>query len=226
MECHSENHGNEKYIEDSGCMDEMPLKSCYKSSVPEAGCDESGRGCLAGPVYAAAVILPADYFHPLLNDSKKLDPPVRELLRKDIEKDALAFAVASADHHEIDRMNILRASLLAMHRALKKLNPRPGHIIVDGNRFYKFEDVPYRAIIGGDGLFFSISAASVLAKTYRDDFMYSLHEEYPQYHWDQNKGYATPEHRKALLENGASPFHRRTFQLFSTQYSIDFPKFD
>ena len=193
-----------------------------KRGVIEAGCDEAGRGCLAGPVFAAAVILPADFNSELLNDSKKLTEKQRYELRPIIEESAIAWAVGSYDHLEIDKVNILNASIFSMHRALDQLSVRPEHIIVDGNRFKPYRNIPYTTVVKGDGKYLSIAAASVLAKTYRDDFMLALHEEYSQYGWNQNKGYPTAFHRKALSEFGITPYHRRSFKLFELQLSIDF----
>ncbi|MCX6237693.1 MAG: ribonuclease HII [Bacteroidia bacterium] len=190
--------------------------------VTEAGCDEAGRGCLAGPVFAAAVILPEDFSSELLNDSKKLTEKQRYELRPIIEKAAIAWAIGIYDHLEIDKVNILNASIFSMHRALDQLSVVPEHIIVDGNRFKPYKIIPYKTVVKGDGKYLSIAAASVLAKTYRDDFMLTLHEKYPEYGWNQNKGYPTAFHRKALSEFGISPFHRKSFKLFETQLSIDF----
>lgn len=189
------------------------LPTCYISSRLEAGCDEAGRGCLAGDVYAAAVILPDDYRHPLLNDSKQLSERRREELRPVIERDAVAWAVGVVTAREIDEMNILRASILAMHRALDGLAVRPGAVIVDGNRFTPYGDLPWETFVKGDGRFANIAAASVLAKTHRDEAMRRLHDEYPQYGWDVNKGYPTRAHRAAIAEHGPSPYHRMTFRL-------------
>jgi ribonuclease HII len=186
----------------------------FIEGLQEAGCDEAGRGCLAGPVFASAVILPADFFHPKLNDSKKLDHKTRELLRPVIEQEAVAWAVASCDHSEIDQFNILRASIRAMHKALDGLNIRPEMILVDGNRFYPYKDIRHECIVKGDGLYYSIAAASVLAKTYRDDLMRSLHEKFPEYGWNENKGYGTEQHRKAILQYGTCDYHRKSFRLF------------
>jgi len=193
-----------------------------KRGVIEAGCDEAGRGCLAGPVFAAAVILPANFNSELLNDSKKLTEKQRYELRPIIEESAIAWAVGSYDHLEIDKVNILNASIFSMHRALDQLSVRPEHIIVDGNRFKPYQNIPYTTVVKGDGKYLSIAAASVLAKTYRDDFMLGLHEEYPEYGWNQNKGYPTAFHRKALSEFGITPYHRKSFKLFELQLSIDF----
>lgn len=177
----------------------------------EAGCDEAGRGCLAGPVFAAAVILPPDFFHPLLNDSKQVVEETRNELRIFIEKNAIAYSVAQVDHEEIDRINILKASFKAMHLALDKLKKRPKLLLIDGNRFVKYRRTPHECIIKGDGIYASIAAASILAKTHRDEFMKNLHFEYPQYRWITNKGYGTGEHRQAIAVHGPSPYHRRTF---------------
>jgi ribonuclease HII len=188
------------------------LELYYQKKVIEAGCDEAGRGCLAGPVYAAAVILRQDFFHPLLNDSKQLNAEERELLRVVIEREAVTYAVASVDNNEIDRINILRASFKAMHLAIAQLSVKPRLLIIDGNCFAKYPRIPHRCIIKGDGLYSSIAAASILAKTYRDDHMRQLHEEYPHYGWDENKGYATLRHRTAIREHGTCPYHRRSFR--------------
>jgi len=193
-----------------------------RRGVVEAGCDEAGRGCLAGPVFAAAVILPEDFYSELLNDSKKLTEKQRYELRPIIEDAAIAWTVGSYDHLEIDKLNILNASIFSMHRALDQLSVCPEHIIIDGNRFKPYKNIPYTTIVKGDGKYLSIAAASVLAKTYRDDFMTALHEKYPEYGWNQNKGYPTAIHRKALSDFGISPFHRKSFKLFDTQLSIDF----
>jgi len=193
-----------------------------KRGVIEAGCDEAGRGCLAGPVFAAAVILPQDFYSELLDDSKKLTEKQRYELRPIIEKEAIAWAIGVYDHIEIDKVNILNASIFSMHRALDQLSVRPEHIIVDGNRFKPYKNIPYTTVVKGDGKYLSIAAASVLAKTYRDDFMVALNEKYPEYGWSQNKGYPTAFHRKALSEFGITPFHRKSFKLFELQLSIDF----
>jgi len=184
-----------------------------REGIVEAGCDEAGRGCLAGPVYAAAVILPLDYHNELLNDSKQLTERRRYQLREVIERDALAWAVGIVDNHEIDEVNILRASIMAMHRAVDQLTLRPQHLIIDGNRFMPYRDVPYTTVVKGDGKYMSIAAASILAKTYRDDCMLRLHEEYPQYRWDSNKGYPSKAHRQAIKEYGTTPYHRMSFNL-------------
>ena len=191
----------------------VPLSSFHTRGVIEAGCDEAGRGCLAGPVYAAAVILPPDFTHPLLNDSKKLTEKQREVLRPVIEENALAWGVGIVTAEEIDRINILRASILAMHRALESLAVQPEHIIVDGNRFTAYKDIPFTTIVKGDAKFASIAAASILAKTHRDSAMMHLAEQYPQYGWEINKGYPTAAHRAAIAAHGPSPFHRTTFRL-------------
>jgi ribonuclease HII len=198
------------------------LKSQLISEINEAGCDEAGRGCLAGPVFAAAVILPDDYQNPLLNDSKKLSPRMRAMLRPVIEHDALAWAVASLENEVIDELNILKASIMAMHRALDQLSIIPGHILIDGNRFYPYRNIRHQCIIRGDGIYASIAAASILAKTWRDDFMVSLHNRYPNYKWDQNKGYPTAFHRAAIMKFGISPYHRKSFSLFGDQLKLIF----
>ena len=193
------------------------LAPYFHKGVIEAGCDEAGRGCLAGPVYAAAVVLPPDFENALLNDSKQLSEKNRYALREVIEREALAWAVGVVDNREIDKINILRASILAMHRALDGLKVRPQEIIVDGNRFSPYGNLPATTIVKGDGKYMSIAAASILAKTYRDDCMRRLHEEFPQYHWDRNKGYPAPAHREAIRRCGTSPYHRLTFNLLGTQ---------
>lgn len=188
----------------------------------EAGCDEAGRGCLAGAVYAAAVILPPDYDNPLLNDSKQLKESTRLRLRQEIEHDALAWAVGIVEPEEIDRINILRASILAMHRALDALKMEPEAIIVDGNRFQSWRDKPHTCIIKGDGKYQSIAAASILAKTYRDEYMERLAEEYPMYDWQKNKGYPTPAHREAIRQFGITPYHRKSYNLLGGELSLPF----
>ena len=199
------------------------LKSHYYESLIEAGCDEAGRGCLAGSVYAAAVILPPDYQNELLNDSKKLTAKKRYALREEIERDAIAWAVGIVTPEEIDKINILNASFLAMHRALDQLSVRPEAVIVDGNRFKPYQDLPSTTIVKGDGKYLSIAAASILAKTYRDDYMLSLAEEYPQYDWQSNMGYPTKKHRQAILEHGITPYHRKSYNLLGDgQFSFDF----
>ncbi len=190
------------------------LKSCYNSRYVEAGLDEVGRGCLAGPVVAAAVILPADYSHNLLNDSKQLTAQQRALIGQDIIREAIDWAVAEVSHEEIDRINILKASFLAMHRAVDRLKTVPEHLLVDGNRFTPYPMLPHTCIVKGDSQYFSIAAASVLAKNYRDRLMSELAKEYPHYGWEHNVGYPTIAHRKALLEFGITPYHRKSFRLF------------
>jgi ribonuclease HII len=180
----------------------------------EAGCDEAGRGCLAGPVFAAAVILPNDFYHPLLNDSKKLSEKSRDLLRPIIEREAVAFAVASASPKEIDCINILKASILSMQRALDKLKVAPEHILVDGNRFLNYNNTPHTCIVGGDGKYASIAAASVLAKCYRDEYMRALAKEFPQYGWEKNMAYPTKKHKEAILQFGTTKHHRLSYKLF------------
>ncbi len=189
------------------------LQSSFSQSFLEAGCDEAGRGCLAGPVFAAAVIFPSDYKNEYLNDSKQLNAANRNKLRAIIENDALAWAVEMVDNEEIDKINILNASFLAMHKALDSLKIIPQLIIVDGNRFKKYKDIPHQCIVKGDGKYLSIAAASILAKTYRDDYMEKLDAEYPLYKWSKNKGYPTLQHRKAIIENGSTPYHRKTFSV-------------
>ena len=199
------------------------LKSHYYEGLIEAGCDEAGRGCLAGSVYAAAVILPTNYKNDLLNDSKKLSAKKRYALRKIIEHDALAWAVGIVTPEEIDKINILNASFLAMHRALDQLKMRPEAIIVDGNRFTPYQDLLFTTIVKGDGKYLSIAAASILAKTYRDDYMLSLAEKYPQYDWQSNMGYPTKKHREAIRQYGITPFHRKSYNLLGDeQLSFDF----
>ncbi len=193
-----------------------------KQGVVEAGCDEAGRGCLAGPVFAAAVILPSTFNNKLLNDSKQLTEKQRYKLRPIIEQEAISWAVGIYSAQEIDEVNILNASIFSMHRALDKLSTKPEHIIIDGNKFKPYNDVKYQTIVKGDGKYFSIAAASVLAKTYRDDFMQKAHEQYPQYNWQKNKGYPTKEHRKAIEQFGISPYHRKSFKLLDTQLKFDF----
>lgn len=196
------------------------LLSCMQSGVVEAGCDEAGRGCLAGAVYAAAVILPPDYHHPLLNDSKQLSEKHRYGLRAEIERDAVAWGVGIVTPEEIDRINILNASFLAMHRAIEQLGVQPQHLLIDGNRFNKYKDIRHTCVVKGDGKYLSIAAASILAKTYRDDYMMKLHEQYPQYGWDGNKGYPTQQHRDAISKYGATHYHRQSFRLIDTQLKL------
>lgn len=199
------------------------LEKHYYEGLVEAGCDEAGRGCLAGSVFAAAVILPHDYENELLNDSKKLTDRKRKQLREIIEHDALDWAVGIVEPGEIDEINILNASILAMHRALDQLKVRPEAMIVDGNRFKPYRDLPYTTIVKGDGKYLSIAAASILAKTYRDDYMDRLAEDYPQYDWKSNKGYPTKKHRQAIRECGITPFHRRSFTLLPPEeLTLDF----
>lgn len=192
------------------------------ASRHEAGLDEVGRGCLAGPVFAAAVVLPPDYRNPRLNDSKQLGEAMRYRLREEVERDALAWAVAEVSAAEIDGINILRASFRAMHRAVDALALKPEFLLVDGNRFEPYPGVPHCCIVKGDGKYLSIAAASILAKTYRDDRMRELHESYPQYGWDRNKGYPTAAHRAAIGQYGPSPYHRMTFRLLDRQQVLDF----
>ena len=188
-----------------------------------AGCDEAGRGCLAGAVYAAAVILPADFKSELLNDSKQLTERQRYALREVVEREALAWAVGVVTPEEIDRINILNASFLAMHRAIDGLKVRPQHLLIDGNRFKKYQELPHTTVVKGDGKYLSIAAASVLAKTYRDDYMNGLHNKYPFYDWDNNKGYPTKKHRAAIREHGTTPYHRMTFNLLGENPQLEIP---
>lgn len=190
----------------------MLLPFLMKDRV-EAGCDEAGRGCLAGAVYAAAVILPPDFENELLNDSKQLTERQRYALREVIEREAVAWSVGVVTPEEIDRINILNASFLAMHRAVDGLQVRPQHLLIDGNRFKKYPDIPHTTVVKGDAKFLSIAAASILAKTYRDDYMLQLHTEFPDYDWDHNKGYPTPKHRAAIRAHGTTPYHRMSFNL-------------
>lgn len=214
------------------------LEAYYKEGLIEAGCDEAGRGCLAGPVFAAAVILPSDFRNEMLNDSKQLTEKKRYQLREVIEREALAWAVGIVDNNEIDKINILNASILAMHRALDQLTVRPEYIIVDGNRWKPYQEltandnvndndnepkvVPATTIVKGDGKYLSIAAASILAKTYRDDFMLRIHEEFPQYHWDKNKGYPAKVHREAIRQYGTTPYHRMSFNLLGDTQQLEF----
>ena len=210
------------------------LKAYYKEGLIEAGCDEAGRGCLAGPVFAAAVILPSDFRNEMLNDSNQLTEKKRYQLREVIEREALAWAVGIVDNKEIDKINILNASILAMHRALDQLTVRPEYIIVDGNRWKPYQEltandndnepkvVPATTIVKGDGKYLSIAAASILAKTYRDDFMLRIHEEFPQYHWDKNKGYPAKVHREAIRQYGTTPYHRMSFNLLGDTQQLEF----
>ena len=196
------------------------LKSFFQNELIEAGCDEAGRGCYAGPVFAAAVILPKDFCHPFLNDSKKLSVEQRNELRPLIEQQALSYAVASVDNDEIDIINILKASFKAMHLAIAQLQNLPEMLLIDGNHFTAYPKIPHQCIIKGDGEYASIAAASVLAKTYRDEYMQQLHDEYPFYHWKNNKGYGTLSHRNAIAEYGLCKYHRKSFRLLPEQYEL------
>jgi ribonuclease HII len=198
------------------------LLNCFQTEFIEAGCDEAGRGCLAGPVSAAAVILPKDFYLDGLNDSKKLTHQQREKLRPIIEKEALAWAVAFVDHEEIDQINILNASFLAMHRAIEKLQIKPQYSVIDGNRFKAYPQIPHSCIVKGDGKYLNIAAASILSKTHRDELMNNLHSDFPQYNWKQNKGYPTIQHRNAVIETGLSPFHRKSFNVSDPQLVLSF----
>lgn len=196
------------------------LKPFLQEKLAEAGCDEAGRGCLAGPVFAAAVILPKKFSHPLLNDSKQVTEKNRNDLRLIIEKEAIDFAVASVSSHEVDAINILKASYKAMHLALDELKVKPGLLLIDGNRFIPYKKIPHRCIIKGDATYMSVAAASILAKTYRDAYMLALHEQFPRYGWNQNKGYGTLHHRTAILEYGLCEHHRKSFRLMPSQASL------
>ena len=196
------------------------LQLQYQHELIEAGCDEAGRGCLAGPVFAAAVILPPKFKLKELNDSKQVSERMRYQLRAIIQKKALAWAVASVDHEEIDKINILNASFLAMHRAVDKLTLKPGFLSIDGNRFNRYQQLPHQCIVGGDAKYLNIAAASILAKTHRDDYMLAIAAEHPEYDWEKNKGYPTKKHRDTILKIGFSPYHRRTFQVRDPQLSI------
>jgi ribonuclease HII len=198
------------------------LKSYLYRNLTEAGCDEAGRGCLAGPVVAAAVILPKNFKHAVLNDSKKLTAKQRDILKLEIMNSAIAWKVAFIDNKEIDEMNILRASIKAMHIAIEALEKEPQFLLIDGNRFYPYKNIKFRTIIKGDGIFFSIAAASVLAKTFRDEYMEKIHTEFPEYGWDRNKGYPTSAHRAAILKYGITPYHRKSFNLRDTQLKFNF----
>ncbi len=200
------------------------LRSNFSNNRFEAGTDEAGRGCLAGPVVAAAVILPEGFSNELLNDSKKLTEARRRLLRPVIEEQALCFGVSFVDQQEIDRINILRASMLAMHRALDAMDQVPEFVIVDGNRFEPYHEIPHQTIVKGDGKYLSIAAASVLAKTYRDEYMERLHESFPEYGWKKNKGYPTLQHREAIRIHGSTEHHRQSFQLLPAQLKLDLPE--
>ncbi|MDO8365659.1 MAG: ribonuclease HII [Saprospiraceae bacterium] len=199
----------------------MALLPFHQAEGLEAGCDEAGRGCLAGPVFAAAVVLPKDFHHPLLNDSKLLTEHQRDLLREVVEKESLAWAVSEVSAEEIDRINILKSSLLAMHRALDLLATRPQFILVDGNKFHPYPATPHLCVVKGDSKYASIAAASILAKTHRDEAMLRLHGEHPQYHWQKNKGYPTAIHREAIRQHGISPWHRRSFQLLPANEQLE-----
>lgn len=196
------------------------LQLSFGSGLLEAGCDEAGRGCLAGPVYAAAVILPLDFHHPLLNDSKQVTEANRGELRIFIEENALAWAVGVVDHKEIDRINILKASFKAMHKAVKALHTKPSLLLIDGNRFAPYRGIGHHCIIKGDALFAPIAAASILAKTHRDEYMQGLHEKHPHYGWNENKGYGTLKHRRGIVEHGLSPYHRKSFSMGTQQLSL------
>ncbi|MGX1639328.1 MULTISPECIES: ribonuclease HII [Sphingobacterium] len=201
-------------------MNSITLLSTFQRDFIEAGCDEAGRGCLAGPVFAAAVVFPADYCNPVLNDSKKLSEKKRMELRPIIEQEALAYAVASVSAEEIDKINIHKASYLAMHKALDMLAVKPGFLIIDGNKFIPYPNVPHSCIIKGDGKYLSIAAASILAKTYRDEYMENIAVDYPDYDWMQNKGYPTIKHRQAVLQLGLTPHHRKTFRVTDPQLTL------
>ena len=197
------------------------LKSFHTPGVVEAGCDEAGRGCIAGPVFAAAVILSPDFHHPLLNDSKKLSAGTREILRGVVESEAVSFGVGMADEKEIDRINILNASFLAMHRAIENMRSVPEKLIIDGNRFKPYMEIPFLCIVKGDSRYASIAAASILAKTYRDEYMCGLHDQYPLYGWNKNKGYPTRFHREAVMKSGPCQYHRRSFRLLNEQMRLN-----
>lgn len=196
------------------------LQSSFQTQLKEAGCDEAGRGCYAGPVFAAAVILPQDFHHPLLNDSKQLNEKQRALLRPIIEKESLSWAVAFVGCEEIDKINILKASWKAMHLAIEQLSPLPELLLIDGNRFTAFKNIQHHCIVKGDGIYASIAAASILAKTYRDEHMLKLHQQYPQYGWHNNKGYGTAEHRKAIEKYGLCEHHRKSFNILPQQLEL------
>lgn len=198
------------------------LKSYFQKKLTEAGCDEAGRGCLAGPVYAAAVILPKDYKNKILNDSKQLSEKKREMLRIEIEREAITFGVGIVDNNEIDEINILNASFLAMHRAVEQLKTTPELLLIDGNRFTPYPNIPHECIIKGDAKFLSIAAASILAKTYRDDFMFDAHQKHPDYAWNKNKGYPTKAHREAIKNIGTTSIHRMSFRLLPEQLELKF----
>lgn len=196
------------------------LQPFYQDELLEAGCDEAGRGCLAGPVFAAAVILPKDFYHPLLNDSKQISEEQRYALRPFIEQHAHAYAVAQLCNKQIDKLNILKASFKSMHLAVKALSLQPQLLLIDGNRFTPYRRIPHKCIVGGDGKYASIAAASILAKTYRDDYMKTLHIQFPQYNWAKNKGYATKDHQNALNKFGPCRFHRKSFRLDYSQPTL------
>lgn len=203
------------------CMEKViSLLSHYQEILVEAGCDEAGRGCLAGPVFAAAVIFPVGYCNPILNDSKKLSEQKRMELRPIIEREALAYAVASVSAEEIDKINIHKASYLAMHKALDALNIKPGYLLIDGNKFIPYQQVPHTCIVKGDGKYLSIAAASILAKTYRDEYMAGIANDFPDYDWLKNKGYPTIKHRQAVIQLGLTPYHRKTFRVSDPQLSL------
>lgn len=201
-------------------MPEFSLLQYADPLLIEAGCDEAGRGCLAGPVYAAAVILPKDFYHPLLNDSKKLSAKQREKLRPIIEREAIAWSVVAVSPQEIDELNILRASITGMHRALDNLSVTPESILVDGNKFYKYKDIPHTCVVKGDGKYAPIAAASILAKTHRDEYMLNLAKEYPQYGWEKNMAYPTKMHRQAIAEFGVTPHHRLSYKLIDDEPTL------
>jgi ribonuclease HII len=196
------------------------LKTFHHDQLREAGCDEAGRGCFAGPVFAAAVVLPQNFYHPLLNDSKQVPPEVRIELRTYIETHALDWAVEKINNEEIDKINILKASFKAMHLSIKKLKKSPEFLLIDGHMFYKYKKIPHLCVVGGDGIYASIAAASILAKTYRDEYMQELHKEYPHYNWFNNKGYGTAEHRRGIETHGLCPYHRKSFNIQTRQLEI------
>ncbi|MCX6204742.1 MAG: ribonuclease HII [Bacteroidetes bacterium] len=196
------------------------LSAYYQEKLLEAGCDEAGRGCYAGPVFAAAVILPRDFYHPLLNDSKKVTEKNRLILKELIEANAIAWAVAKIDHDEIDKINILKASIKAMHLAIKQLDTIPEYLLIDGNRFQKYPQIPHQCVIKGDGKYASIAAASILAKTHRDAFMKKLHKKFPAYNWSSNKGYGTLDHRNAIAEIGLCKYHRKSFSILPKETGL------
>lgn len=197
------------------------MKISYSNFNLEAGTDEAGRGCLAGPVVAAAVILSKDFLHEFLNDSKQVSEKKRQILKPFIEENSVSFGVSFVDHVEVDQLNVLKASIIGMHRSIEQLKPQPEFVIVDGNKFLPYKSVPYKTIVKGDSKYMSIAAASILAKTYRDEFMEKIHLEYPMYNWKQNKGYPTKEHRNAIREFGITKYHRKTFRLLPEQYNLD-----